>query len=576
MDNAQIAAIFQETATILEILDENKFKINAYRRAARTIEQYADPIVELAQQYRLKELQGVGKGLQREILQILEEGQSDYHTQLKSKIPPGIFDILSLPGMGPKKIQMIWFQMGITEIGELEYACEENHLAEMPGFGVKTQATILKGIQFIKKFWNFHLLSDALTYHVQVTSFLNNQPCIERFSIVGSVRRSYEIVQNLDYLVEGNQQQLIQALENHSAYQLQKQSTENLTECIFDDHIRVRFHYANAKHYFAQLVYLTGSKEHIEILNQKGQSNSLILSREGLFQKGNQVLLPDESTLYSHFELPYITPELRENQFEFSTHYPIESESPLNHTDIRGFFHCHTTFSDGIHTIEEMAKAALEEGYDYIGIAEHSQSAGYANGIQIQRLPAYFQMIDTIQNKLPHIRIFAGIESDIDRSGNLDYPPEILKQFDFVIASIHTIFRLSKEEMTNRIIQAIKNPYTTMLGHPTGRLLLGRPPYEVDMNAIIHACAQHDVIIEMNANPHRLDLDWRYFPLCKNMHVPLSVAPDAHRKERISDIHFGVRMAWKGLLSSSDIFNCKTKNEVESFLKTRKLHIKKR
>ena len=557
MDKKDIAAAINEMGIILDLLGENPFKVRAHANAARAIETMDDDIVQIARDGGLTKIKGIGKQIAAKIETMIDTGESPELSELLEKVPEGIFQILRIPGLGPKKVKVIWKKLEITSLGELEYACNENRLVELDGFGARSQEKILKGIETLRKFSDRFLLPVALAQAESILEYMNKCQAVIRAQVAGSARRSKEIVKDID---------IVASSDNAAGVMDHFVMAPGMVEIIakgetkssirLESGIAVDLRVVSDAEYPYALHHFTGSKEHNTAMRSLAKSNGLKMNEYGLFKGSELIKVNDEEELFGALGLGFIPPERRENIGEIEESKD-GGEAPrlLTMDDIRGIFHCHTAYSDGVDTLEAMAEACAKLGYEYLGVSEHSRSAGYAGGLSISELDKQSDHIDRINKKMAGFRLFKGIESDILSGGELDYPDKVLEKLDFVIASVHAGWLTDEKKMTDKIVRAIENPHTTMLGHPTGRLLLAREGYPVNMNTVIDACAKHNVIIELNCNPHRLDIDWREIAAAKRAGVTISINPDAHRVAGFDHVKYGVMMARKGGLGPGDVLN---------------------
>lgn len=545
MNKREIAAVLEEIAFLLELKGENLFKVKAYSTGARVIESLPEEPAVLVQKGILRNIKGIGEGLAGTVTELVTTGASTLHKDLKAAFPAGVLEMTAVPGLGPKKIRAIYEQLGVGSVGELEYACIENRLVGLPGFGQKTQEKILAGIRQFKRHQGFHLYANVVEEAESILAAVRGAPGVWCADLAGEIRRRLEVVQALAFVAAGGQpQDLLNALRRvPEVTQVEHRSDARTITARSPQGLPVSIRLADAAAYGWELLYATGSREHVEALIRRSQV------------RGAQLKSASEEAVYAAAGLPYIPPELREGHGEIelaeSGRLPVLIEAG----QIQGIFHNHTVWSDGSATLEQMVEAARSLGYRYIGISDHSQSAFYANGLKEDRIKAQHAEISAVQKKFPDIRIFKGIEADILADGAMDYPDEILATFDFVIASVHSRFNLSEEDQTNRICRALANPYVTMLGHATGRLLLSRDAYRVDMKKVLDAAAEHGKIVEINANPHRLDLDWRLCGYAKEKGVAFSINPDAHSTDGLTHVPFGINVARKGGATAEDVVN---------------------
>ena len=571
VDKKQAIKILKEIAVLLQIKGESSFKSRAYTNGARALEDTDESLQELVESGRLSKIKGMGKALVSKLTDLVENERMTYYEELKASLPEGLMDLTRIPGLGPKKIKKLYDELSITSLGELEYACKENRLVILDGFGPKTQTNILKGIEYLRKNQGRHRMNFARQSSRAVVSALEGMEEIKRMDVTGSVRRCKETVKDIDIIVSTTEPQKVMDafvglpdVDDVIAHGNTKSSV------LLASGIQVDLRCVTDEQYPFTLLHFTGSKEHNTALRRIAKQHDLKLNEYGLFRTDDTSLVcKSEEDIYQSLGLHFVPPPLREDRGEVEKAAEAPFPALVQESDIRGIFHAHTTYSDGAATLKEMGDACIELGYEYIGITDHSRSAFYAQGLSIERVQQQQKEIDALNAEWGEtFRIFKGIESDILQDGALDYPEEILESFDFIIASVHSRFKMNKEDMTQRILKAIEHPCTTMLGHPTGRLLLAREPYELDMHYLLDAAAANDVIVEINANPHRLDLDWRLLEYAVNKGVMISINPDAHTIRGLKDVEYGVGIAQKGGLVPAQIFNTRSVFEVaESFKK---------
>lgn len=531
-------SLLYEIAKLMELRGENPFKVRAFENAAQNLSHQQD-LTELAKQRKLSQIPGIGKTIEEVLMEFLFFQKSTLRASLLGQWPHTVVELLKVPGLGPKKIRTLLDELHICSIVELEYACKENRLLKINGFGQKTQTQLLEATRFILANQGYQKISDIEKISNLILKKLSECFPLVRIEETGELRRKREIINQLDYLV---------------------QSTENIEPDLQKSIVSplpVLFHFSEKDQFGTRWIQTTGSPDHCKKLTEISNTSTPFSSYS--FQT--------EEEYYQMFNLPWISPELRETGEEIT----LAQNGLLSHimpwTGIKGIFHNHTTWSDGNATLEEMVSSAQSAGFHYIGISDHSQSAFYANGLIPEKLQAQKEEVIKVQKKFPMIRIFWGIESDILGDGNLDYEENVLKKFDFVIASIHSRFQMDRQTMTERLIRAVQNPFTRFLGHPTGRLLLGRKGYDVDMDSVIQAASRCNVAIEMNANPSRMDLDWHWGKSLRQHNALIAISPDAHETIGIHDIRYGIISSRKALIQENKIINTQSVSEVEKWLK---------
>src|SRR5213594_4980222 len=560
MTKRDIAAVLEEIAFLLELKGENPFKVKAYATGARVIESLPEEPAVLVQKGILRNVKGIGQTLEGTVTELVTTGRSTVYEELKAAFPASLLDMATIPGLGPKKLKAIYDQLGISTVGELEYACIENRLVGLQGFGQKTQEKILAGIRQYKRRQGFHLYANVIEEAESILAAVRGTPGVAHADHAGEIRRRLEVVQSLSFVAAGSSPKaVIDALQSVlDVTQIEDQAGARTITARSAQSLPMTVALVDAANYGWGLLKATGNAEHVEALTRRLQARGAPVGGE------------TEEAIYAAAGLPFIPPELREGHGEIELAESGRLPMLLEPGQIQGVFHTHTIYSDGSATLEQMVEATRSLGYRYIGISDHSQSAFYANGLKEDRIRAQHAEIAAVQKKFPEVRIFKGIEADILVDGAMDYPDDVLASFDFVIASVHSRFNLSEEDQTRRICLALANPYVTMLGHATGRLLLSREGYRVDMRKVIETAAAHGKIVEINANPHRLDLDWRLCRYAKARGVRVSINPDAHATEGLEDVPFGVNVARKGGLEPSDVVNTLGPEEILPALKLRR------
>ncbi len=558
MDKKQVAQVLEEIGTLLELKGEISFKFQAYFRAARSIDALTDEIDLYVQQDRLREIPGVGEGLAEKITELVTTGKLKYLEELKKSFPESLLQLLQIQGLGPKKVKILYEKLKIKSVADLEKACREGKLLKLEGFAEKTIENILKGIEHLKKHSGYSLYSNALAEAEKIYDKLSKHPKTIRVSLAGSLRRHKEIIRDLDILVSSkNPEAIMETFTKLDSVETVTAKGETQSSVLLKSGIQADLRVVTDTEFPYALHHFTGSKEHNTAMRARAKRMEMKMNEYGLFKEPSDKLIPckNEEEIFKKLGLSYIPPELRENMGEIEAAEKGEIPDLIEEKDIRGVFHTHSLYSDGAATIEEMAKEAKRLGLEYIGLSDHSRSAAYAHGMEPERIKKQWKEIDELNKWLKGIRILKGSEVDILGDGSLDYDDDILAELDFVIVSVHSRFTMSESEMTQRIIKAIKNKHTTMLGHMTGRLLLGREGYHVNHREVFHAAKDYGVVIELNANPHRFDVDWRYGRDLKELGIKASINPDAHKVEGIADYRFGVGIARKGWLEKKDVLN---------------------
>ncbi|MBF0170038.1 MAG: DNA polymerase/3'-5' exonuclease PolX [Nitrospinae bacterium] len=570
LDLDRIVAVLGEASVALEILGENPFKVRAYAGAARALDALDADLDTLIAEKRLTDIKGIGKGLAEKIVDLRRDGADPEIDLLMRRVPSGIFEMLAIPGFGPKKAKAVWEKLGVTTVGELEYACNENRLIELPGFGEKTQEKILVGIRALARYAGRRLRARAADEAARLLAFVESHPSVVRAAVAGSFRRGLETVKDIDLVASSADPTAVMAafvkadgVEEVIGAGSTKASVRLASGLQADLRVVGDDEFPHTLHHF------TGSKAHNIELRSYAKKKGFALNEYALTRGDETIRVADERELYATLGLAYIPPELREGHGEIAV--AARGGRPWSDliapADITGIFHCHTVASDGKNTLEEMAAACRDRGWAYLGVSDHSRAASYAGGLSIDELARQGEEADRVMERFPGLTIYKGIESDILPDGSLDYPDDVLDKLDFVIASVHSGFVADEKKMTDRIVTAVKNPFTTMLGHLTGRLLLTREGYPVNVPKIIEACAEHRVAIELNANPHRLDLDWRHLRAAVDAGVVIAVNPDAHRIAGLDHVAEGVMAARKGGLAPRHVLNAWAPAAVAQWLK---------
>ena len=573
MKNFEVAFIFYDIADILEIKGENFFKIRAYRKAAHTIENLPMDVKELAGESRLQEIEGIGKALEEKIREIINTGTCRYYEELKKDFPRGLVEMLKIPGLGAKKIKVIYDNLGISSIEELEKAARAHKIRELPGMGVKTEQSILKGIQTLKGQGDRVQLAIALPVANRIMEILSGMKEVSKVAIAGSLRRRKEMVKDIDIVVATEAAETL--VENFLKLPIiSRVLAEGLSKVsvVLNAGIQVDLRLVKPQEFYSALQHFTGSKEHNTKLRSLALKMGYKLNEYGIFEKeGDGVFCPkSETELYSKLDMPYIIPEMREDRGEIEAALQDGLPDLVKLEDIRGDLHLHSDFSDGVSSIEEMVKKAKELGYEYIAITDHSKSLKVARGLDESRLRQQLELIKGINERVKGIRILTGIEVDILPDGSLDFDDDILKELDVVIASIHSGFKQDKTTITSRIVNACHNRYVNIIAHPTGRLLGRREPYDVDMDEVFEAAAKTGTVLEINSSPDRLDLNDVNVKRAAEMGIKIAINTDAHGTEALSDMMYGVWVARRGWLAAENIINTYSLEQLLEFLKVMK------
>lgn len=550
MNNYEIADHFSLLSKLMDIHGEDSFKAKSYSNAAFNIERLTSELAVMSDA-EMAGQKGIGASTAKKIRELLTTGKLAQLENMLAITPPGILDMLQIKGLGPKKIAVIWQELGIESLGELEYACNENRLVALKGFGAKTQESVLQNIMYFKQNLGFHLWAEVeVVAKALIQQFERNHPG-KLFSLTGDIRRQNETVEFIEIVTDLDKASIEKEFETVPDTAKEDEPNERVLVQM-PGQPRVRFHLSDKEQFYHTLFKTTGSEEFMEAFLSKHNMPETPVSEESIFAEN---------------KIAFVPPMLRETAAVLDKAAANTLSELIRPSDIRGIIHSHSTWSDGVHTIEQMAKAAKDQGLEYLVISDHSQTAVYAGGLKPDRIAAQHQEIDALNAKLAPFRIFKSIESDILGDGSLDYSPQVLDTFDLVIASVHSNLKMSQEKAMERVLAAVHNPYTAILGHPTGRLLLSRKGYPLDHKMLIDTCAAHNVVIEINAHPRRLDIDWRWVEYAIEKGVLLSIDPDAHAVEGYKDICYGVMVAQKGGLTAKHNLSSFTLQQFEEFLK---------
>ena len=576
MDNRALIRAFRLCAQLLELHDENPFKIRAIEGAAIALEQLQFPVSEI-ERSGLPDRTGLSKTAAAKVAELLDTGTfEDLHRLLEST-PPGVVELLNIKGIGPKKIRQLWKEAGIESPDQLREAAEAGRVAKLKGFGQKTQDSILAALEFTDQSRGKLLYPQAEQLADDLVSRLREALKTEQVAVAGEVRRRLETIENVQVVAASPEPAAVHTLLNGLdglTADLRRSGPFAWRGTATQSGVQVEVLVVKPEDFTNQLFLLTGNEAHLtEALPGADGQPRPFGQPATLRQWVSTERFFSEEAIYQKAGLQYVVPELREGLGEVALAAARQLPDLLEDKDLRGSLHNHSTYSDGNHSLREMATFLRDHGYQYLGICDHSQAAHYANGLSPERVRQQQREIDQLNQELAPFRIFKGIESDILGDGTLDYDPDVLASFDFVVASVHSNLKMDEARATERLLRAIRNPYCTMLGHPTGRLLLRRQGYPIDYKAVIDACAEHQVIIEINANPWRLDLDWRWVRYALDKGVQLSINPDAHHTDGYADMRYGVLMGRKGLLTKDMTFNAKTVDEAAAYFEKRKAEI---
>ena len=563
MDKKAVAQVLEQIAAFLELKGENQFRIRAFRTAARAVGSFTGDLREGLEEGTLAATKGVGPATLQIVSEIVATGRASLLEELREQIPPGLVEMLAISGLGVAKIRQIHDVLDIDSVPELEAAALDGRLAKLPRFGPKTSENILKGIAYLRHASAYRLLHHASDEAEGLRAALERMPGVVQAVVAGDVRRRAEVVRDLVLVLaaEVAPGELFKRLSQlPGVHEFAGQDDRRVT-LRFAGGASAQIVVTTAVNFGAVLAQATGSEAHLRDLAAHAAARNFALTGAALWRGSAFVPTPDERTYYDALGLDYIEPELREGQGEVAAAAERRLPRLLEQSDLQGLLHCHTRYSDGSNTIEQLALACRDAGYRYVGITDHSQAAAYAGGLRPDDLARQADEIDLVNQRLEGIRVLKGVEADILQDGRIDFEDAVLARLDFVIASIHTRFNMGEREMTARMLAAMDNPHLTIIGHPTGRLLLSRDPYGLDLDAVIEKAAATGVALEINADPHRLDLDWRSVRQARARGVAISIGADAHSVAGIGNVGYGVGMARKAWLGPADVLNAQPVDE---------------
>ncbi len=583
MDKNQIVNMLEEIATLLALKEKSSvFEVRAYENAARALGSLDGDISTLIRDNKLKGTPGLGPGTIKRIEEAAETGHIAFYDELRANTPPVKLEMMRIPGVGPKKINAIYEQLHVTSIAELEQACKDDKVAHLPSFGKKTQDKILQGIAFLTQHSGRFLYPVAEDEAEQIRTALATRSDVVRLQIAGSLRRKRETVKDIDMVLSVADDAGDEVRTAIMDFFTQQPSVQAITgkgdtksSVVLSSGIAMDLRVVNDSQFPYTLHHFSGSREHHIALRRRALSMDITINDYGMFRgkdpQGELIPCKNETDMYAALGMDYIEPELREDMGEIEAAAQHKLPALVQASDIRGVLHVHSTWSDGKNSIREMAEACMERGYNYLGLTDHSKVAAYANGLSEERLRKQGEEVDRLNEEFAgRFVILKGSECDILRDGSLDFDDETLASLDFVVASIHSNFTLSSEEQTRRMLRAISNPYVDIIAHPTGRILLERSGYELDMEAVLDAAAEHDVCIEINAHPSRLDLDWRLVHKARDKGIPIPIDPDAHALAGLDVMRYGIGIARKGWLRAKDVPNTLDIDALRTFFRTRR------
>jgi len=557
----------ENIALLLELKGENPFKTRAYRNGAEIVQNFDGDIVTRATKNDLKDIKGFGDALQQKLYELASTGSLAYHENLRAEFPETLFELFEIQGLGPKKIKTVYDQLEVDSVASLKKACEDGKVASLKGFGAKTAEKILGAIANREKFANRFRLGDVGPLAETLLERLKDHPKVSRAAIAGSYRRSKETLHDLDFLVATTEPSELTSFfaQMPEAEEIIVQGSTKTTIRL-ENGLQCDLRAVSNEHFPFALQYFTGSKEHNVALRSLALKQGLSLNEYDFTGDGEMPEVHEEGDIYRALGLLFIPPELRENRGEIEASDQGKLPDLIKKENLRGTFHNHTTASDGNNSLLEMAEAAHDLGLEYLGIADHSKASFQANGLNELRLREQISEIRALNEQFDDFALIAGSEVDILKDGSLDFEDDLLQELDYCVASVHNSFTLDEDTMTKRIIRAMENEHVTMLGHVTGRLLLKRDPYAVNIEKIIACASETRTVIELNCSPYRLDMDWRWWKKAREKNVLCSINPDAHRIEQLQSLSYGVRLARKGWLRRNDVLNTKSLKEVQAWL----------
>ncbi|MGD0383512.1 MAG: DNA polymerase/3'-5' exonuclease PolX [Thermoguttaceae bacterium] len=569
MTNVEIAAVFEHIADLLEFQDANPFRVRAYRNAARTIHDLPESAAEILSDPNrsLTDIEGIGKDLAEKITTLVQTGSLPMLDELLAEIPQSVMAILRVPGLGPKRAAVLFHELNVANIDQLREACQQHRVRELKGFGAKSEEAILQGLDIAAEAGRRMLWADADQHVQSILSHMDSCRAIEKIEAAGSYRRCKDTVGDLDFLaVAQNTNAVMDHLTHYGGLAQVLARGDTKMSIRLTGGVQVDLRVVPEISFGAALQYFTGSKQHNIVLRGRAKDQGLKINEYGVFRGDQMIAGRTEEDVYAALGLPCIPPELREARREFEWADAGTLPELVELGDIRGDLHTHSTWTDGLATIEEMAQAAKQRGLKYIAVTDHSQRVAMVNGLNPDRVLQQWTEIDKLKKRLKGITVLKGIEVDILERGGLDLPDDVLAQADWVVASVHYGHNQPKEQITRRMIEALENPYVCAIAHPTGRMLLRRKPYEVDLDAVLRAACDNGKFMELNAHPMRLDLDDVACAAAKNLGVPIVISTDAHRTDGLDAMRYGIMQARRGGLTKHDVANTHTWPQVKKML----------
>jgi DNA polymerase (family 10) len=568
LGNAEIAEAFAQASVLLDLVGEDAHRVRSFASVARTLEALPRPAAEMLADGSLLAVKGVGEKTEARVRELVSTGRLGLLDELRAKVPAGVLECLAVPGLGAKKMRAVWQGLGVASLVELEYACLENRLRDLEGFGAKSQENVLKGIGFLKRSRGRRLLSQARAAAERVLNRLQREESALRLSLAGDARRWAPTVTGVELVATAHDEgALLEAFATMPIVASVAERSPSKARVVLEDGTPVSLEVVPEEAFVTTAFARIGSAAHVEAVKARAAARGLRLSDDGLWRGGDRVPLETDADLYAAVGLPAFPPELREDG-DLSRPPPDDLVAPQ---DVAGILHAHSTWSDGSYSVERMATKAAESGFRWFAICDHSRTAAYANGLSIERVEAQWAEVDALNASggVP-VPVLKGVESDVLPDGSLDYPPEVLAGYDVVVGSVHSSFGQPKDAMTERLVRAVSNPFLHVLGHPSGRLLLGREGYAFDVERVLDACAEHGTAIELNANPHRLDLDERWLEAATSRGVRIAIDPDAHDLQGIDDVVYGVGAARRGRVRRGDVLTALEVDEFRVWCKTKR------
>ena len=572
MEKREVAHVLAEVAEMLELAGASRFRIRAYENGARAVLGVPGGLGEAVRTGRLRDVPGIGDTIFKSVATLLDTGRLPLHDELRAAFPKGLSECLRVPGLGAKKVKALYDAIGVDSLDALERACREGRLAGVRGFGHKSAAHLLRGIRVVRAAAGLFRYSSAAARGRALVEHVAASGSAREVTLAGSLRRLREVVRSIEIVASSESPESVRkAFQAFPEVLEVMPSTEPVTSVRFLDGLTANLHIVPPERFPAALLGLTGSETHIAALRARAAERGLRLD-EGGFEgaSGRPIRTATEAGIYDALDLAYVEPELREGRGEIEAAAEGRLPRLVREGDLRGLFHVHTDSSDGRDDLETMVRAVRDAGYGYVAVTDHSQAAGYAGGLTMERMRAQREEIEVLRRRLPDIRILHGTEADILADGSIDYGDEFLDELDLVVASVHSRFGLTRDEQTARLIRAVRNPRVAILGHPTGRLLLSREGVSADMDAVVAAAAEHGCALEINASPHRLDLDWRLVRRAVEAGATLAIDPDAHSTRELSYVPYGVAMARKGWVEPGSVLNAMDADGVVAWLERRR------